>query len=41
MNEKRPFTFPDGSKYVGEYKNGKCNGQGTFTTPDGFKYVGE
>jgi len=27
--------------YVGEWKNGKYNGQGTFTYPDGSKYVGE
>ncbi|MBT7013512.1 MAG: hypothetical protein HN962_01035 [Actinobacteria bacterium] len=31
----------DGAKYVGEWKNGKRNGQGTFTFPDGEKYVGE
>jgi hypothetical protein len=41
MNEKRTISLPDGSKYVGEYKNGKCNGQGTITYPDGSKYVGE
>jgi len=28
-------------KYVGEYKNGKRNGQGTQTWLDGRKYVGE
>ena len=28
-------------KYVGEFKDGKPNGQGTLTTPDGRKYVGE
>ena len=28
-------------KYVGEYKDGKRNGQGTLTTPGGAKYVGE
>ena len=27
--------------YVGEWKNGKYNGQGTFTWSDGGKYVGE
>ena len=27
-------------KYVGEYKDGIPNGQGTFTYPDGGKYVG-
>ena len=34
-------TFADGEKYVGEYKDGKRNGQGTYTFPDGQKYVGE
>ena len=28
-------------KYVGEYKDGKRNGQGTMTLSDGTKYVGE
>ena len=27
-------------KYVGEYKDGKVNGQGTMTFPDGSKMVG-
>ena len=27
--------------YIGEWKNGKWNGQGTFTYNDGVKYVGE
>jgi len=27
--------------YIGEWKNGKWNGQGTFTYDDGVKYVGE
>ena len=31
--------FTDG-KYVGEFKDGKQNGQGTYTYPDGQKYVG-
>ena len=34
-------TFDDGSKYEGEWKDGKRLGQGTFTFPDGGKYVGE
>ena len=29
-----------GLKYVGEYKDGKVNGQGTMTFPDGSKMVG-
>ena len=35
------LTFPDGEKYVGEYKDGSYHGHGTFTTPDGRKMVGE
>src|SRR6516225_8483883 len=34
------YTFPDGRKYVGEYRDNKRNGKGTYTWPDG-KYVGE
>ena len=34
-------TLRDGQKYVGEWKDGKGNGQGIFTWPDGAKYVGE
>ena len=28
------------NKYVGEYKNGKKDGNGTYTEADGDKYVG-
>jgi hypothetical protein len=35
------YTWPNGDKYVGEYRDGDLNGQGTFTTPTGAKYVGE
>ena len=35
------FTFADGKGYVGEFKDGKYNGQGTFTFASGDKYVGE
>ena len=34
-------TTANGNKYVGEYKDGKPNGQGTETRADGSKYVGE
>ena len=34
-------TFPDGEKYVGEFKDGTRDGQGTLTYADGRKYVGE
>ena len=35
------YTWADGSKYVGEYKDGERNGQGTYTYENGSKYVGE
>ena len=34
------YTYADGSKYVGEWKNDKRNGQGTYTFANGDKYVG-
>ena len=34
-------TYPNGAKYVGEFKNGKRHGQGILTYSDGAKYVGE
>ena len=33
--------YEDGAKYVGEFKDGRRNGQGTFTYADGDKRVGE
>ena len=35
------FTYPSGSKYVGEFKDGKKNGQGTYTYTSADIYVGE
>ena len=40
------YTFADGGKYVGEYRDNKRNGQGTYTYGlstqwAGDKYVGE
>ena len=37
----KEYTWSDGSKYVGEFKEGLPNGRGTLTSPDGRKYVGE
>ena len=34
-------TDPSGTKYVGEFKGGKRNGQGTYIFANGNKYVGE
>ena len=33
--------YPDGEKYVGEWKDGLWHGRGTITRTDGEKYVGE
>ena len=35
------YIMENGSRYVGEWKNGEENGQGTLTFNDGRKYVGE
>ena len=35
------FLWPDGEKYVGEFRDDKRSGQGTFTWTTGEKYVGE
>ena len=40
-NGQGTYTWPDGDKYVGEFRNGKEHGKGTYTWPDGRKYVGE
>ena len=34
------FTYPNGDKYVGEWKNDKRHGHGTYTYTNGDKYVG-
>jgi len=34
------YTFANGDKYVGEFKENKYHGQGTFTHANGDKYVG-
>ncbi len=39
-NGQGTFTFANGSKYIGEFKNGKVDGQGTLTYADGGKYAG-
>jgi hypothetical protein len=40
-NGSGSFAYPDGSKYEGEFKNGKFDGQGTFWFANGDKYVGQ
>jgi hypothetical protein len=29
------LTFPDGAKYIGEWRDGIMNGQGSLTSADG------
>src|SRR6266852_3040004 len=37
----KTFGGPDGDKYIGEFRGGKANGQGTLISHDGRnKYVG-
>lgn len=40
-NCKGTLTFSNGDKYVGEFRDGKRNGQGTLTFGKGGRYVGE
>ena len=40
-NGKGTMTFPDGTKYVGDFKYGVREGQGTYTYSDGGNYTGE
>jgi clan AA aspartic protease (TIGR02281 family) len=35
------YTTPEGSMYIGEWRDGLANGNGTYTTHTGNKYVGE
>ena len=35
------YTYTNGGKYVGEWKDDKKNGQGTYNHADESKYIGE
>ena len=39
-NGQGVYTSPDGSKYVGQWKDDNYEGQGTLTFPDGSKTTG-
>ncbi|MDP6712609.1 MAG: hypothetical protein QGG38_07990 [Nitrospinaceae bacterium] len=41
ITHKEKIIFPNGKKYVGEFKDGARHGQGTFTFTDGSKDIGE
>ena len=40
-NGQGTYIYPNGEKYVGDWKNRKYHGHGTYTYPDGIMYVGE
>ena len=40
-NGEGTYTFANGAKYVGEFKDGLRHGEGTYTFANGAKYVGE
>lgn len=40
VNGQGTYTFSNGSKYVGQWKDGMMNGQGTYTFYDGYIYEG-
>ena len=35
IRDRGIYSWPDGRVYVGEFKNGKRNGEGTLTRPEG------
>ena len=35
INGQGSYAYPDGSKYVGQFKDYMAHGQGTYTYPDG------
>lgn len=40
MDGQGEFTWNDGRKYIGDYKDDKKHGYGQFEWPDGRKYKG-
>ena len=40
-NGKGTYTWPDGSKYEGEFKGGEINGKGTYTFENGANWEGQ
>ena len=41
VNGQGTYTYANGDKYVGQWRNDLRNGQGTYTYANGEKYVGE
>ncbi len=40
-NGQGTYIYPNGEKYVGEYKDGKKHGQGTWTNYYAGEYIGK
>ena len=40
QNGKGTFAYPDGSRFEGNFRNGRPQGNGTFNYPNGEKYTG-
>jgi hypothetical protein len=40
-NGKGRFIFPNGDKYIGEFKSGKLDGRGVYTSKNGNEYRGQ
>ena len=41
LTGKHTYTWENGDKYIGEWKEGVQSGLGTFTTHDGHQYSGQ
>ncbi|MEZ4988401.1 MAG: hypothetical protein R2795_25815 [Saprospiraceae bacterium] len=40
LNGQGTYEFPSGSRYVGDFEDGKMHGKGILYFPDGSKYIG-
>ena len=40
LTGKGIYTWENGARYEGEFKNGKVDGKGVYTSPKGVRYEG-
>ena len=40
LNGNGTYNFPGGSRYIGDFQDGKMHGRGILTFADGSKYLG-